>query len=219
MLTSTYQQSGAFDEAKFAIDPGNRRLWRMSPRRLEAEAIRDGMLAVAGNLQRERPKASSVMRAGPGEMIRAQRFGGSPTGPDQNVRSVYLAMLRGVTAGPLEVFDIADNTQVTGCRDVTTVAPQALFMMNDSFVIEQSRALARRIMDEREADLARVDRAYGLTLGRVPNDAERQRAIKNVREFTKDVEKDKRKSSTAESDAWASVCQALFASAEFRYVN
>jgi hypothetical protein len=224
MLTKTYQQAGTFDESKFAIDPDNRTLWRMSPRRLEAEAIRDGMLAISGNLQRKPPTGSPVMSAGPGEMIRAERRGYSPMGPDANVRSVYLAMLRGTNVGPLEVFDVADNTQVTGCRDVTTVAPQALFMMNDAFVIEQSAAFARRITSERSADLARVDRAYGLALGRVPNDAERQRAIKYVREFTKEAPAavPSRKSKTppsAESNVWASVCQALFASAEFRYVN
>jgi hypothetical protein len=212
MLSTTYQQAGAFDESKFAIDPDNRFLWRMNPRRLEAEAIRDGMLAASGNLDPKRPAASPVMRTSLAEMIRAQRLGNSPVGDEGNVRSVYLTTLRGTNVGALEVFDIADNTQVTGCRDVTTVAPQALFMMNDSFVIQQSRALAQRIMSERDADRARIDRAYGLALGRVPSDAERQRAIKYVRDFPKG----KRNS---EVDAWASLCQALFASAEFRYGN
>jgi hypothetical protein len=113
---------------------------------------------------------------------------------------------------------MADNSQVTGSRETTTVAPQALFMMNDRFVIAQSEALAKRITTERVADPARVDRAYMLALGRTPTDAERSRALKYVKEFTKDESTDPKKRSRAEQDAWSSICQALFASAEFRYL-
>ena len=82
----------------------------------------------------------------------------------------------------LDAFDLADNTQVTGSRDVTTVAPQALFMMNDPFVLAQAKALAAaRDVASAAATHARVDRAYSLALGRIPTDAERQRALKYVR--------------------------------------
>ncbi len=219
MVSGVYQQAATFDEAKYATDPDNRLLWRASPRRLEGEAIRDAMLAAGGNLDRSRPVGSPVMKTPAVDVSRFARLT-DRMGTDTPVRSIYLPMLRGVAPNALDVFDLADNSQVTGSRDVTTVAPQALFMMNDPFVQAQAKALAKRVTSERSADLARVDRAYGLALGRVPNDAERKRAIKYVRGFTKQAgENPGKKANNAETDAWASICQALFASAEFRYVN
>jgi hypothetical protein len=220
MLSSTYQQAGTFDASKYAVDPDNHFLWRASPRRLEGEAIRDGMLSASGKLDQKRPVASSIQKAPPVDIGRAarllDRFIG---GGENNVRSVYLPILRGGILPPmLDVFDMADNSQVTGSRETTTVAPQALFMMNDRFVLAQSEALANRIATERVADPARVDRAYMLALGRTPTDAERGRALKYVKEFTKDETTDPKKRSRAEQDAWSSICQALFASAEFRYL-
>jgi hypothetical protein len=208
------------DEAKFAADPDNTSLWRASPRRLEAEAIRDAMLAAAGTLERARPQGSAILRLPAVDLSRAaRRFDTANLLGESKARSVYLPIIRDATPAVLDVFDLADNSQVTGSREVTTVAPQALFMMNDPFVLAQSKALAARVTSERSGDQQRVDRAYGLALGRVPNDAERQRAMRYVREFTKAASTDRIRSKTAEADAWASLCQALFAAAEFRYVN
>jgi mono/diheme cytochrome c family protein len=218
MLSSTYQQAGTFDEAKYAVDPDNHFFWRASPRRLEGEAIRDGMLSASGKLDRKRPVASSIQKAPPVDIGRAARLMDRFAGPN-DVRSVYLPILRGGILPPmLDVFDMADNSQVTGSRETTTVAPQALFMMNDRFVLAQSEALAKRVATERIADNARVDRAYMLALGRTATDAERGRALKYIKEFSKDAATDPKKRSRAEEDAWTSICQALFASAEFRYL-
>jgi hypothetical protein len=219
MLTKTYQQAGTFDEAKFATDPDNRMLWRASPRRLEGEAIRDAMLAVAGTLETDRPVGSQILRLPPGVGAGgvgrfAERFGA-----ENNTRSVYLTALRGAPSAALDAFDLADNTQVTGNRDVTTVAPQALFMMNDPFVIAQAKSFASRLAKEQTSDLARVDHAYAMALGRVPTDDERRRVVLYTQQFVDEAGSDKKKRKTAELGAWASVCQALFASAEFRYVN
>ncbi|CAA9389932.1 MAG: hypothetical protein AVDCRST_MAG64-1136 [uncultured Phycisphaerae bacterium] len=215
VLSRTYQQASTFDEAKFAADPENRLLWRVSQRRLEGEAIRDALLAAAGNLDRARPVGSPVLGVPPLGLVRRASLG-ERFAADANCRSVYLPILRGFVPDALDVFDLADNNNVTGSRDVTTVAPQALFMMNDPFVLAQSQAFARRVTSERGADLARVDRAYALALGRVPTDAERQRALRYVREFA-GAARDPKK--VTELDPWAALCQALFASAEFRYVN
>jgi hypothetical protein len=218
MLSGVYQQAGTFDAAKFAIDPDNHFLWRASPRRLEGEAIRDGMLSAAGELSTKRPVGSPINKAPPVDFGRAARLLDRFTG-ETNTRSVYLPILRGGVLPPmLDVFDMADNSQVTGSRETTTVAPQALFMMNDQFVLAQSQSLAKRITTERVADAARVDRAYMLALGRTPTDAERGRALKYIRDFARDEQSDPKKRSRAEQDAWASICQALFAGAEFRYL-
>jgi hypothetical protein len=219
MLSSTYQQPGTIDEGKYADDPDNHFLCRASPRRLEGEAIRDGMLSASGKLDHKRPLASSIQKAPPVDIGRAARLLDRFTGGEVNVRSVYLPILRGGIVPPmLDVFDMADNSQVTGSRETTTVAPQALFMMNDRFVLAQSESLAKRVAGERVADPARVNRAYMLTLGRTPTDAERGRALKYIRDFAKDEQSDPKKRSRAEEDAWSNLCQALFASAEFRYL-
>jgi hypothetical protein len=99
-------------------------------------------------------------------------------------------------------------------------------------VLEQAKALARRVTSERGADAARVDRAYALALGRIPTDAERARAMAYVRAFedessddTKDEKPSKNRkgkaaaTTTQDLSGWSSFCQALFASAEFRYLN
>jgi cytochrome c553 len=215
VLSRAYQQASAFDEAKFAVDPENKLLWRMSQRRLEGEAIRDAVLAAAGNLSRARPVGSPVLNVPPQGLMRRANLEGR-FAVEHNCRSVYLPIFRGFVPDALDVFDLADNNNVTGSRDVTTVAPQALFMMNDPFVLAQSQAFARRVTTERAADLARIDRAYSLALGRVPNDAERQRALRYVREFA-DGARDPKK--VTPIDPWTALCQALLASAEFRYVN
>jgi hypothetical protein len=219
VMSTSYQQAGTFDEANFAVDPDNKLVWRMSPRRLEGEAIRDAMLATAGVIDRKHPVGSPLMDAPPVDLARGNKFASRFSGPD-HVRSVYLPIVRGSAPASLDVFDLADNSMVTGCRDVTTVAPQALFMMNDSFVLEQSAALAKRICTEKTADEARIDRAYSLTVGRMPTDAEKTRALQYLKSFVSEAPSKSRKATTTtDNDAWASVCQALFASAEFRYVN
>jgi hypothetical protein len=215
MLSNAYQQASTFDEAKFAADPENRLVWRMSQRRLEGEAIRDAVLAAAGNLNLKRPLGSAVMNVPPAGLNRRVDLGGR-FAVDNDCRSVYLPIFRGFVPDALDVFDLADNNNVTGVRDVTTVAPQALYMMNNPFVLAQAHAFAQRVTTERSADLARIDRAYSLALGRIPNDAERQRALKYVRQFA-EAAKDPTK--VTPIDPWTALCQALFASAEFRYVN
>jgi hypothetical protein len=215
MLSRAYQQASTFDAAKFAADPENRLVWRMNQRRLEGEAIRDAALAAAGTLNPKRPLGSAALNVPPAGLNRRVGPGGR-FAVENDCRSVYLPVFRGLVPDALDVFDLADNNNVTGSRDVTTVAPQALFMMNDPFVLAQSRAFARRVTSERAADSARVDRAYALALGRVPSDAERQRALRYVRTFA-DAARDP--SRVTPLDPWAALCQALFAGAEFRYVN
>src|SRR5438445_1716745 len=82
-------------------------------------------------------------------------------------RSLYLPLLRGLTPAALEVFDFAEQGMVTGSRDATTVATQALYLLNDAFVRRQSLAMADRLLHRSESDDAeRIDQAYRLTVGR-----------------------------------------------------
>jgi hypothetical protein len=202
VTSRAYRLATADDPRARAVDPENRLRWRMDRRRLDAECIRDAMLAVSGQLRPEMggptfpPALTSDFRFEP---------------KDDPRRSVYLPVFRNALPELFEAFDFADPSLVVGRRDASTVAPQALLLMNHPFVLEQARHAARRLLAEAGPDDAeRVDRAYRLALGRPPTGAERRLGLGFVAEA----------GGTAEGpeEAWTIFFQALFASLEFRYV-
>lgn len=179
VLTRAYQLGADAPANIVAIDPANRLVWRHSPRRLEAEEIRDATLAAAGKLNLSRPAAS------PAKDFKVQEMPNNgpvarKLGDDASVslhRSVYLPLLRGLVPISLEVFDFAEQGMVTGSRDATTVATQALYLMNDPFVRRNALQLAERVLEKTELDDAgRVALAYRLTVGRAPTTIEVDRA-------------------------------------------
>ncbi|MEM7012684.1 MAG: DUF1553 domain-containing protein, partial [Verrucomicrobiota bacterium] len=143
-LTHAYRRSDAHDDTNFEVDPDNIYVWRHSRKRLEAEAIRDAILAVSGNLNPERPVGSVVTQHG-GKLIQDGLTPDKIHEPS-NHRSVYLAMLRNGLPEALEVFDVADPSLVVGRRNTTTVPAQDLFMMNNPFVSENAEAMARQLL-------------------------------------------------------------------------
>jgi uncharacterized protein DUF1553/uncharacterized protein DUF1549/cytochrome c len=215
VLSRTYRLSSAHDAQNYATDPTNGFLWRMEPRRLEAEEIRDAMLSASGELDLERPHGSPML-----EFDNADIRGGKALNDilrPSNHRSVYLPILRGLVPEMLQTFDAPDPNLVVGERDVTTVAPQALFMMNNPFVIAQSDQMAARVLGETGPNTdARIDFAYRLAFGRTAAAQEKPA----IRHFLADYRSSLATSghkATADSVAWAGLCQALFASGEFRY--
>jgi hypothetical protein len=216
MLTRTYQLSSDHDAAGYAADPANRLLWRMSRRRLDAEAIRDATLAVSGQLDLARPHASIVAELGFAEYGRRLRT--DAVVRDVSYRSVYMPILRGGVPEMLNVFDVADPNLVVGQRDVTTVATQALYMLNSPFVMQQAEHTARRLLAEPVDETERADLAYRLTLGRPASEPERQRAAGYIGDYIAALDTASQQGEEARSAAWASFCQALLASAEFRYL-
>lgn len=216
VLSRVYQMSSDHNPENFAVDPSNRYRWRMEPRRLDAEEIRDAMLAASGELDLTRPEGSPMLALG-----NAQVRGGKglqevkrPT----NVRSIYLPELRGNVPEMLQVFDVADPSLIIGKRDVTTVATQALFLMNNGFVMKQSEQFAKRVLGKQGLNPGtRIELAYRLALGRLPTDREKSDVIKYLTDYRKALEAGEHKGSP-QLAAWASFCQTLFASGEFRYV-
>jgi hypothetical protein len=208
MLSRTYQldskvdglalRGHAFAARTLPPDPENRLLWRANRRRLDAEGIRDTMLFVSGRL--------SDKRGGPSfkPNISAD-YSFQFTDPR---RSVYVPAFRNALPEVFEAFDFADPSIVTGVRNVSTVVPQALFLMNHPFVREQAKFAAERLVAEKlPDDDARLQRACRLTLGRPPLPGEIALAKKLLNEEANAVE------------AWIDLFHALFASADFRYVN
>ncbi len=203
MLSRVYQLSSTPAAVLTKADPENRLFGWAARRRVEAEVIRDAILAVSGKLERG---AGGPVVAHLGERaIDNNSQGGVPT--DANFRrSVYLPVIRNDIPQLFEVFDFADPDVATGRRDATTVATQALYLMNSPFVMEQARATARRLLALPD-DQARLDDLYRRALGRAPTKAETQSALRFVAECPETVE------------AWAGVCLATFGCTEFRFVE
>jgi hypothetical protein len=208
VLSHAYQLASSDDRRARALDPENRLLWRMNRRRLDAECIRDTILVTSGQLVEDMGGPSF-----PADL--ASDYGFQQTG---RRRSVYAPVFRNALPDLFEAFDFADPSMVVGRRNVSTVAPQALYLMNHPFVLEQSRHAARRLLAETRTgydDRQRLDRVYRLALGRSPSDRERAIAL----EFLVQSEDAADGSPLSPEDAWALVFQALFATIDFRYVD
>ncbi|HEU5115183.1 MAG TPA: DUF1553 domain-containing protein, partial [Isosphaeraceae bacterium] len=184
-----------------AVDPENRLLSHRNRRRLEAEEIRDTMLSVSGRLDEAMggPNFPETLASDYGFQENCDR------------RAVYVPVFRNALPELFEVFDFANPSLVVGRRDASTVAPQALFLMNSPFAREQARAAARRLLEDLviSGDEARLDLAYRRALGRSPSEEERRIGLEFVRE----------ESSGSPEEVWGMVFQALFASMDFRYVD
>jgi hypothetical protein len=192
MLSSTYQQSSEAPAATRKADPDNLLFGRMNRHRLEAEAIRDNLLAVAGRLD-------GTMGG------RAVRDFGSRR------RTLYLLTVRSDRSGFRPLFDVADSTAPVEKRAVSTVAPQALFLLNNPFVLELTEALAQRVAGNVETDRTKVDRMYRLFFGRPPGDAESRIGLAFLARA--------RAAEKTLQAAWREYCQVLLCTNEFIYVD
>jgi cytochrome c553 len=207
VLSRAYQMSSQFNERNFEADPDNILVWRMPRRRLEAEAIRDSMLAVAGRLELTPPKGSSIQRSGEGNAGFRFRGPGGDTA-DERHRTIYQSVVRDGLPESLTLFDFPDPSLIVGERSTTTVPAQSLYLMNNAFVIRQAEALADRLLKLEGDDANRLQQAYQLCCSRPPSDKERKTTEKFLEEYTR---KQSRRA------AWTALSQALIASAEFSH--
>jgi hypothetical protein len=188
MLSATYQQSSNGRPETFKADPDNLLCGRQNRRRLESEAIRDALLAVSGQLQ--------------------PAMGGPATrGFNDPRRTLYLITIRSDRSGFGPLFDSADSTAPVDKRTISTVAPQALFVLNHPFVREQARALARRLLQADREDRARIDRAYRLLYGRPPLPVEVDLGLSLVT------------GPGPGEQSWQEYCHVLLCANEFIYVD
>jgi hypothetical protein len=196
--SSAYRQTSAAAAGAMAIDPENRLLWRRSVRRLDGEALRDAMLAVSGQLDRDfgGPYVPS-QRDATGEVV----VGG---GPGANRRSLYLEQRRTETVSLLAVFDAPSIVFNCVERPVSTIPLQSLSLLNSEFVVRQARHLAER-----------VERAFLLTVARAPttNEQAAAAAFLEAQQQTYAEREDR----TAQS--WTDLCQMLLASNAFLYLE
>ncbi len=186
MLSATYQQSAGFDEEDVAVDPENELIWRFEPRRLEAEPIRDSLLAVSGLLDR-------------------RQFGPGSKNETMERRSIYFTIKRSELPNVMLVFDWPEHLVSIGKRSSTTVAPQALYLMNDPEVRRYAAALADR-------SAGSIDAVYSIALGRLPTESERKAVAKFLQ---------RQAARYPASDAnvpMIDFCQTILASNEFLYL-
>ena len=209
VLSHTYQLSSARDEKNQRTDPDNLTLWHATQRRLDAEAIRDAVLAITGELDMKRPQGSIVSTMPDTDLGKAHVYG--TLAEETLVRSVYLPIVRSRVPEMLEMFDFAEPSLLTASRDVTNVPPQALFMLNGDFIDKQANIAARILMKAPMDDAARINALYWRMLCRPANQGEQARAVTFLQHMGK--------AGGAAERGMTALCQALFASAEFRYIK
>ena len=209
LLTRTYQLSSRHDAASFTKDPDNKWFWRMNPRRLDAEELRDAILAFSGEIDLARPGATEINETGRNQPPVARADGKS--------RSVYLPVVRNGEPEVFTLFDFADPSIVVGAREETTVPAQSLYLMNNPFVVAQSRVAAQRILKASEED--KIDLAFLHAYGHPATAEQRVQAEDFLRDMQEALGASESDSRRRELAAWSVFCQSLVAAAEFRYLD
>ncbi len=206
VMSETYRQASGGQRTKGEeSDPDNRLLAHANKRRLDAEVIRDSMLAVSGLLDTARRPGSLVAELD-GQSVSLIGFN-TKLPPDldgSHHRSIYLPVIRDHLPDILEQFDVANPNLVTGDRDVTNVPLQGLYLLNGPFVQEMAAALAKRIQSAPN----QIELAFQLCFNRAPDAQEVALVEKFLRTATAD-----------DSKLLAAFCQSLLASAEFRFAD
>jgi hypothetical protein len=209
MLSSVYQMSSRAAQPVRDADPTNLLWSRFNRIRMTVEEIRDGILALSGNL--DLTLGGSLSSPGP-----AVRGGRKQLDPDDlKRRTLYIPVRRGSISVLLTTFDYGDATTAGDGRSRTNVAPQALFMINSRFVVQRSKEFAKRLLDDAAlSDKERIERAYLMALTRRPEPDETDSALTYIGNQEKQLGMP-----DSHLTAWQSLCQVLIATNEFLYLN
>jgi len=218
VLSHAYRVSVNADAALLKADPENLLFGRANRRRVEAEVIRDTILAVSGKLDLN--GGGPVVSHFPERAIDNDSKGGFNTDPFLK-RAVYLPVIRNDVPTLFEVFDFADPDVSDGQRDTTTVPTQALYLMNSTFVNTQAKATAERLMLESKDDAKRVELLFRRALGRTPSKPEIEATVKFLADYQKRIDSlgTGQKPKNPELAAWQAVCLSVFGCNEFRFVE
>ena len=241
LLSNTYRMQSFPREKGDQVDPDNRLIWRANRRRLDTEQLRDSVLAISGRLDRaiggdiwdwqDKNETVDTERG----LFSAAKAGEGFEAYNSPRRSLYVPVVRNQLPGMFQQFDFADANAVTSKRNDTTVAPQALFLMNNPFAREQSLHFATRLLEgmleqplfERlyrlglaeENDEGRLRLAHVEVLGRPPTAEELAQAANFLSEYTERLKSAGQSADDSRLAAWQSYCQSLFSLNEFLYVN
>lgn len=227
VLTKSYRLSstapppppGALDPR--LVDPDNTLHWRHFPRALEAEVLRDALLQISGELDTNPPKPGTGLVASLPPLVEQEFHAFKPAFLPEDLehqhRSVYLPLVRGELPEFLKCFDFPDPGLPLGRRDETVVPTQASFLLNAPWVIDRARHTARRLFEEEPSDVnRRLERLSLLALGR-PMAIEERAAAKAYLAMPVGLAPGVTEESL-EMSAWTSLCQAVLAGTEFRFL-
>jgi hypothetical protein len=216
MLSRTYRLSSRRDEQAIAADPSNELLGAFPRRRLDAEAIRDTLLFLAGNLDLTPGGAHPFPPQTEWKFTQHNPF---KAVYETNRRSVYLMTQRIQRHPYLAIFDGADPSASTAFRGTSTTPLQALYLLNDEFVHAAAEGFVRRLRNEASEDERRLEIAYQLALGRNPGREEVESGIAFLAEVRRRLHEDGIQGDALEEQAWQALARVLFRLSEFVYID
>ncbi|TWU01701.1 DUF1553 domain-containing protein [Neorhodopirellula pilleata] len=218
ILSRTYQLDSRCEPETASRDPECELLTHHARRRLDAEALRDSMLQASGAIDYAPASGSAIEQVDslinwpPGEATDLHRK--LPN------RSIYLCMLRHAPPKELVAFDLPDGVGIAGQRETSTLPTQTLFLLNSDFVVEQADTLAGRLLENQSIDdHQRLDAMFSAILHRGPGDDETSQTLSFVRQIERQLADELTEPDRRIRKAWATVCQALLMTNEFRYVD
>lgn len=219
VMSETYRQSSlhARQEEFAKRDLANQLLWHANRRRIDAECLRDAILLSSGQLDTKvgGPSFRAPISSEALEGLSMKSDAYQASSPDEaRRRSLYMFTKRGLIVPLMTTFDACDTTVPTGQRDVTTVAPQALALLNNAWIHEQSGALANRVITAASDPATRIDTAWRFAFGRLPSDDERLFALMHLERQKANID-----DNTGERNIWASLCHVLLNTNEFMYLD
>jgi hypothetical protein len=215
--SATYRQSTDYHAAAALADPENRLLWRFHRQRMDVEVLRDSLLAISGRLD-ETPGGTLLPTANRAYVTSTANV--NPAIYNSHRRSIYLPVVRSALFEVFTAFDFADPSTLAGQRDQTTVAPQALFMMNSAFVLEQTRVVAGRLLERTDLDTAgRVRHLSEVAYSREPSEAEVSRAAAYLERVREAMNTAGMPANEIELRSWSSLCRAVVSASEFLYAE
>lgn len=217
MLSNTYQMSTKYNAKAAQVDPENKLHWRNERKRLEAEAIRDSILAVSGKL--DRTIGGTLLKMRDREYV-TSTANSDPINYRSNRRSLYLPVIRSALYDVYTAFDFGDPTVMNGDRSSTTVAPQALFMMNSPLVLEHTKAFAEKLLAQSDlTDAQRIRSAYETCYARPATNSEVTQALTYLQRLEQAYSSTEQDLAKRRVLAYQSLCKSLIGASEFIYVD
>ena len=175
VLSDAYQRSSEMHPENYERDPDNKLLWRFTPRPLDAEALRDSILAIGGGIELRRPYGSQISETGDNRVGRG--FNQDRLKADVRYRSVYLPILRDDLPDALGLFDFADPNASKPKREATNVPSQGLYLMNNPVVLIEAAAMAKNLIKEFSDRESQIWNAFLRAFGRQPDENDRRAAM------------------------------------------
>jgi hypothetical protein len=216
MLSEVYQLASVHDSEDASVDTGNAWYWRFDRRPLDAEALRDSLLILGGNLRLDRPGPHAFPPVDTWKYTAHHQF--KALYPSEH-RSVYLMVQRLHPHSYLALFNGPDTSVTTAVRDSSTVALQALYLLNNPFVHDQSRRFVARLLAAESDPSARLRLAYLWAFGREPAEADQRRTDQFLARYERSLADEGVPADRRALEAWAGLARALLASNEFLYVD